>query len=100
LTVTIWFPCSVKGCWNDELFTALEEQLFRNYMIRLRAQVGIYLAGWFDTGKWDTDDSRLDRVPKITIEAAKGQHHLTRGLPQKDRRWLERSSQPSSRSSR
>jgi hypothetical protein len=31
-----------KGCWNNELFTALEGQLFRNYMIPLRAQAGIY----------------------------------------------------------
>jgi hypothetical protein len=53
------------------LFTAIEEQLFREYMIRLRAQVGIYLVGWFDTAKWDVEDSRRDRVPKITMEDAK-----------------------------
>jgi hypothetical protein len=62
-----------KGCWNDELFTALEEQLFRRYMVRLRAPVGIYLVVWFDTAKWDKEDSRRDRVPKMTIEEAKGQ---------------------------
>jgi hypothetical protein len=62
-----------KGCWNNELFTALEAQLFRDYMIRLRAQAGIYLVGWFDTEKWDPDDSRRDGVPKITIDKAKEQ---------------------------
>jgi hypothetical protein len=62
-----------KGCWNDELFTALEQQLFREYMIRLRAQAGIYLVGWFESAKWDTEDGRRDRVPKITIEDAKRQ---------------------------
>jgi hypothetical protein len=53
-----------KGCWNDELFTALEEQLFRVYMIRLRAQAGIYLVAWFDTDKWDPEDGRRHRTPK------------------------------------
>ncbi|WP_156971161.1 NACHT domain-containing protein [Beijerinckia mobilis] len=60
-----------KGCWNDELFTAIEGQLFREYMVRLRAQVGLYLVGWFDTAKWDSKDSRLKRVPTMTIEEAK-----------------------------
>ena len=41
-------------------------------MIPLRAQVGIYLVGWFDTDKWDNSDSRRDRVPKITIADARG----------------------------
>jgi hypothetical protein len=59
-----------KGCWNPELFTALPEQLFREYMIPLRAQVGIYLVGWFDTDKWDMEDSRRNRVPRMTIEDA------------------------------
>jgi hypothetical protein len=62
-----------KGCWTNELFSALEEQLFREYMIRLRAQSGIYLVGWFDTEKWDPEDSRRDRVPKIPIDEAKEQ---------------------------
>ena len=62
-----------KGCWNGELFTALEAQLFRNYMIPLRAQAGIYLVGWFDTEKWDQEDSRRRRVPKMRIDEAKAQ---------------------------
>ena len=62
-----------KGCWNGELFTALEEQLFRDYMIRMHAQVGIYLVGWFDADKWDPEDSRRDRAPKMPIEDVKAQ---------------------------
>jgi hypothetical protein len=57
-----------KGCWNRELFTALEAQLFGDYMIRLHAQAGIYLVGWFDTEKWDPEDSRRNRVPKVQID--------------------------------
>jgi hypothetical protein len=62
-----------KGCWNPELFTALREQLFLEYIIPLRAQVGIYLVSWFDTDKWDEEDTRRDRVPRMTIEDAIGQ---------------------------
>lgn len=57
-----------KGCWNAELFTALETQLVQDYMVRLRAPVGIYLVGWFDLAKWDLADGRRDRVPKETAE--------------------------------
>src|SRR5262249_39103976 len=72
-----------KGCWNNELFMALEEQLFRDYMIRLHAQVGIYLVGWFDTEKWDPEDRRRDRVPKLRIGEAKAQlEHQAAALPE------------------
>jgi hypothetical protein len=71
-----------KGCWNNELFTALEEQLFRDYMIRLRAETGIYLVGWFDIEKWDPEDSRRNRVPKMPIGEAKAQlDHQAAALP-------------------
>ncbi len=62
-----------KGCWNGELFTALERQLFQSYMIPLRAQVGIYLVGWFDTDKWDPEDNRRNRVPSIPIRDVQAQ---------------------------
>ena len=39
----------------------------------LRAQAGIYLVGWFDTDKWDPEDSRLNSVPKTSISEAKAQ---------------------------
>ena len=57
-----------KGCWNSELFTALEAQLLQDYMIRLRAQAGIYLVGWFDTEKWDPEDSRRARMPNMSTD--------------------------------
>jgi hypothetical protein len=60
-----------KGCWNNELFTALEEQLFGDYMIRLRSHAGIYLVAWFDTAKWDPEDGRRGRVPRTTMVKAK-----------------------------
>jgi hypothetical protein len=56
-----------KGCWNAELFTALETQLYRDYMVRLQAPVGIYLVGWFDKPKWDPRDARRRRTPNCTL---------------------------------
>ena len=55
------------------LLTALREQLFKKYMIPLRAPVGIYLVAWFDTDKWDPEDSRRNQVPKKTFDEAKTQ---------------------------
>jgi hypothetical protein len=72
-----------KGCWNDELFTALEGQLFRNYMIPFRAQVGIYLVGWFETDKWDPEDNRRKRVRKLPIRDVQAQlDQQSAALPQ------------------
>ena len=57
-----------KGCWNAELFTALETQLVQDYMVRLQAPVGIYLVGWFEPSNWDPADNRRKRVPRETAE--------------------------------
>lgn len=62
----------VKGCWNPELFTALEDQLVRDYMVRLGAPVGIYLVGWFDNAQWDNTEYRRKQVPKATIGEVQG----------------------------
>jgi hypothetical protein len=59
-----------KGCWNDELFTALEAQLFRDYMVRLRAPAGVYLVAWFETDKWDPSDSRRKAALKLSLDGA------------------------------
>ena len=56
-----------KGCWNSELYTAIDVQLVGDYMVNLRAPVGIYLVGWFDNAQWDNNDYRRGQVPKVTI---------------------------------
>lgn len=63
----------VKGCWNREMLTALEDQLVRDYMVKLRAPVGIYLVGWFDTAHWDDTDPRRRRVPRADIDEVREQ---------------------------
>ena len=61
-----------KGCWNAELFSALEEQLVRDYMVKLQAPVGIYLVAWFDKAQWDGTDWRRGKVPRATIDQVRG----------------------------
>lgn len=70
---TISAVIETKGCWNGELFTALEAQLFRDYMVRLRAQAGIYLIGWFEVDNWDGGDYRRANVPKMSVDDVKAQ---------------------------
>jgi hypothetical protein len=62
-----------KGCWNDELFTALEAQLFRDYMVRLRAHAGVYLVAWFETDKWDPADGRRKAALKLSLDGARAE---------------------------
>ena len=60
-----------KGCWNPEVFTAIEGQLRDDYLRRLGAPVGIYLVGWFDEANWDESDSRKRRVPSMGLSEAR-----------------------------
>jgi hypothetical protein len=64
---TITAVIETKGCWNDALFSALRSQLFDEYMVRLQAPVGIYLVGWFDKDKWDSEDRRRAATPDSTL---------------------------------
>jgi len=64
---TITAVIETKGCWNNELFSALRSQLFNEYMVRLQAPVGIYLVGWFDKTKWDSEDRRNAATPDSTL---------------------------------
>jgi hypothetical protein len=50
-------------------------------MIPSWAQVGIYLVGWFDTDKWDKEDRRRNRVPRMTIEDASARLEAQAGAP-------------------
>ncbi len=52
----------VKGCWHDELETAMETQLKRQYLHSSASRHGIYLIAWFPQEQWDHQDSRRDRA--------------------------------------
>ncbi|KKM62234.1 hypothetical protein LCGC14_1523740 [marine sediment metagenome] len=51
----------VKGKWNPELKTAMQNQLLKRYMIPRSLQNGMYLVGWFESQYWDEDDTRQNR---------------------------------------
>lgn len=61
----------VKGCWNDELNSAMEIQLVNRYLKDNTCQHGVYLVGWFNCEQWDNSDSRKSKAPKISIDEAR-----------------------------
>ncbi|MEM7759293.1 MAG: hypothetical protein AAF298_14385 [Cyanobacteria bacterium P01_A01_bin.40] len=60
----------VKGCWHNELNTAMETQLVNRYLQDNECQHGLYLVGWFNCEQWDSSDYRKNKAPKISIEEA------------------------------
>lgn len=63
----------VKGCWHDELETAMESQLVERYLADNVCSYGLYLVGWFSCQQWDDNDSRKKKTPKMNIDQAKKQ---------------------------
>ena len=61
----------IKGCWHQELQSALKDQLVDQYLSTADCRDGVFLVAWFDTESWDTDDYRKNRVPKWTVEKAR-----------------------------
>jgi hypothetical protein len=49
--LTVIIEC--KGCWNDDLGTALSAQLIARYLSMPGRNAGIYLVGYFDNARWD-----------------------------------------------
>ena len=47
-----------KGCWNDELDTAMKTQLKTNYLAGGEYRCGLYLIGWFYCGRWKEEDKK------------------------------------------
>lgn len=66
-----------KGCWNDELDTALLDQLVAKYLALPGSRAGIYLIGYFDDHPYwkHVGLQRLKNDHSIeTIRAAQQQH--------------------------
>ena len=61
----------VKGCWNRELDSAMEEQLVSRYLAgNATCRHGLYLVGWFNCGQWDKDDWRRKQAPRYGLDEA------------------------------
>jgi len=54
----------VKGCWHDELESAMETQLVDRYLSDTKISHGLYVVGWYNCDKWDPDDRRNKRAPR------------------------------------
>jgi len=61
----------VKGCWNQELGSAMKLQLNDRYLKDNNCTHGIYLIAWFNCEWWDKNDSNYKKSPKIGIENAR-----------------------------
>lgn len=62
----------VKGCWNKDLYDAMETQLVGQYIENNEnCYYGLYLVAWFYCEQWNNEDSRKDKTPKISIEEAR-----------------------------
>jgi NACHT domain len=49
----------VKGCWHEQLTSAMRAQLADDYLGEASTKHGVYLVGWFPVGQWnDTEDRR------------------------------------------
>ncbi|MBL0387848.1 hypothetical protein JJB07_14500 [Tumebacillus sp. ITR2] len=60
----------VKGCWNKELKTAIENQLVGRYLQDNQTNHGLYLVGWFVCDQWTDEDYRKKQTPKSTLAEA------------------------------
>ncbi|AIQ12610.1 NACHT domain-containing protein [Paenibacillus durus] len=60
LTVII----EVKANWHSELFEAMKMQLADRYLREGKTSYGLFLVGWFASEKWDSNDSRKNKVPQ------------------------------------
>lgn len=58
-----------KGCWHDELTTAMETQLLGKYLKDNDCKHGLYLVGWFNCPQWDKDDSRRRKAFHHDLES-------------------------------
>jgi predicted NACHT family NTPase len=50
-----------KGCWHEELDTAMSNQLVGCYLQKNECRHGLYLVGWFNCEQWDANDKSRRR---------------------------------------
>ena len=61
---TVSVTVEVKGSWNNELKTALANQLRDRYLADTYCRHGLYLVGWYYCDQWDKDEWRYKNSPK------------------------------------
>lgn len=66
-----------KGCWNDELTSAMQSQLKERYLRRLGAGHGLYLVGWYACEFWQDQDDKRRRCDRAAPGPADLQARLS-----------------------
>jgi hypothetical protein len=72
----------VKGAWNDDVMTAMDEQLAAKYLKPDLTDQGIYLVFWFSGEGWEDFGSRTEQIRRSRA-TRKDAEALTRLLEQK-----------------
>jgi hypothetical protein len=67
---TITVVIESKGCWHNELKTAMDTQLLKRYLIDEQHRYGLYLVGWFHCNQWDVKDYRKKKNSDMTFDEA------------------------------
>ena len=62
-SITAIIEC--KGCWNPELYDAMNNQLVGMYLKDNHCQHGLYLVGWFNCTRWSDSDGRKQRAEML-----------------------------------
>lgn len=60
----------VKGCWNTELYSAMQKQLLDKYIEKNENKNGVYLIGWFKCDVWSDEPRKRKNGKLITINDA------------------------------
>lgn len=58
----------VKGCWHQDVETAMHSQLVEGYLRGLGLRTGLYLVGWFDCSAWEKP---INRLPFADLEESR-----------------------------
>lgn len=61
----------VKGCWHDDLKTAMTNQLLGLYLKDSESPHGIYLVLWFGSEGWSDADGRKAKCHQWTLDNAR-----------------------------
>ena len=76
----------VKGCWNDKLDIAMQNQLADRYLRDNQCRYGLYLVGWFNCSQWDASDDKNSKATRL--DRASLQQHLESQAQQLSRNGL------------
>jgi hypothetical protein len=56
----------VKGCWNEGLNSAMQDQLLNRYLEESQCRHGLYLIGWYFCSQWDEEHTPKKNARRFT----------------------------------